>query len=134
MELRGRGVVPQQVPGYRTLPELVEAGRVARQGGLEVITNLTVEGSALADQIPAMANEQLQGSPGLVPGRFQQGTARDGSAVDGGQVGIVGLVAGIDRLTVLLGGEGMEDARLETGRRKGALHDPVIAARAFNGD
>jgi len=28
----------------------------------------------------------------------------------------------------------MEDARLETGGRKGALHDPVIAAGAFDGD
>jgi len=64
---------------------------------------------------------------------FQQRAARDGSAVDGGQVGVVGLVAGIDRLTVLLGDEGMKDAGLETGGGKGALHDPVVAAGAFDG-
>src|SRR6266702_1612063 len=133
-ELSGRGIVPQQVPGYGALPELVEAGRVTGQGGFEVIANLTVEGGALADQIPAVADEQLQGGPGLVAAGFQERATRDGSAVDGGQVGIVGLVAGIDRLTVLLGDKGMEDAGLETRRGEGALRDPVIAARAFNGD
>ena len=54
--------------------------------------------------------------------------------MDGGQVGVVGLVAGIDGLAVLLGGEGMEDAGLEAGGGEGALHEAVVAAGAFDGD
>ena len=54
--------------------------------------------------------------------------------MNSGEVGVVGLVAGIDGLAVLLGDEGMEDARLEAGRSEGALHDTVIAAGAFDGD
>src|SRR5437868_4826180 len=134
MELRSRGVVAQQVPGNRILPELVEARGVTRQGGFEMVANLTVESGALADQITAVADEQLQGGPGLVPRSFQERAAGDGGAVDGGQVGVVGLIAGIGGLAVLLGDEGMENAGLETGRAEGALHEPVIASRAFDGD
>jgi hypothetical protein len=80
-----------------------------------------------------MADEQLQGRPGLVPRGFQKRAARDRGAVDGGQVGVIGLVAGINGLAVLLGDKGMEDARLETGGGEGALHHAVISARAFDG-
>ena len=77
---------------------------------------------------------QLQGGPGFVAGGFEQGEAGDGGAVDGGQVGVVGLVAGIDGLAVLLGGEGVDDAGLEAGGGEGALDEAVIAAGAFDGD
>ncbi len=72
--------------------------------------------------------------PSLVAGGFQKRAARDGSAVDGSQVCVVSLVAGINRLAVLLGDKRMEDAGLETSGAEGALHDPVITAGAFHGD
>jgi hypothetical protein len=126
--------VSQQVPRERALPELVEAGRVAGHGGFEVVADLTVEGRALADQVATVADEQLQRGPSLVAGGFQKRAARDGSAVDGSQVCVVSLVAGINRLAVLLGDKRMEDAGLETSGAEGALHDPVITAGAFDGD
>ena len=70
VELAGRGIVLEQVPGNGALPEFVEAGGEAGQGRLQVVANLTIEGGALADQIAAMADEQLQGGPGFVAGRF----------------------------------------------------------------
>ncbi len=124
----------EQVPGDRAVPELVEAGGEAGQGGFEVFADLAVEGGAFADEVAALADEQLQGGPGFVAGGFEEGAAGDGGAVDGGQVGVVGLVAGIDGLAILLGDEGMEDARLEAGGGEGALDEAVIAAGAFDGD
>src|SRR5260370_24029164 len=133
-ELGGRGVVPQQVPRNGTLPELGEAGGVAGHGGFQVVANVAVEGGAFADQVAAVADDELQRGPGLVAGGFEQRATGDGRTMDGGQVGVVGFVAGIDRLAVVLGDKGMQDARLETSRGEGALHDPVIASGAFDGD
>ena len=99
-----------------------------------MVADLAVEGRALADQVAAVADHQLQRGPSLVAGGFQKRAARDGSAMDGSQVGVVGFVAGINRLAVLLGDKRMEDAGLETSRAESALHDPVIAAGAFDGD
>ena len=65
---------------------------------------------------------------------LRAGAAGDGGAVDGGQVGVIGLVAGIDGLAILLGDEGVEDAGLEAGGGEGALDNAVIAAGAFDGD
>ena len=124
----------EQVPGDGAVPELVEAGGEAGQGGFEVVADLAVEGGAFADQVAALADEELQRGPGFVAGRFEQSAAGDGGAMDGGQVGVVGLVAGIDGLAILLGDEGMEDARLEAGGGEGALDEAVIAAGAFDGD
>src|SRR3989442_9169616 len=122
------------MPGDRTLPELVEAGGEAGEGAFEVVADLAVEGGAFADQIAAVPDDQLQGGPGLVAGGLQQRAAGDSGAVDGGQVGVVGLVAGIDGLAVLLGDEGMQDARLEAGGGEAALDDAMIAPGAFDGD
>src|SRR5581483_5082600 len=132
--LCGARVVAQQVPRNGAVPELVEAGGVAGQAGFEVVANLTVQSRTLADQIAAMADEQLQGRPGLVARGFQQRATRDGSPMDGREVLVVGLVARIDRLAVLLGDEGMKDTGLEARRRERALHEAVITARAFDGD
>src|SRR5262249_2158010 len=104
------------------------------QGRFEMLADLATECGNLPDEIAAVTNEQLQAGPELIARRFAQGEAVDGGAVNGGQVGIVGLVARIGRLAELLSGEGMDDARLEAGRAEGALDDAVIAARAFDGD
>jgi len=132
--LLGGGEVAEQVPGDLALPEFVEAGGIAGHGRLEVVANLAVEGRALADQVAAVADDELQGGPGFVARRFEQSATGDGSPVDGGQVGVVGFVAGIDGLTVLLGDEGVQDARLETGGGESALDDAVLAAGAFDSD
>src|SRR5438132_12673868 len=122
------------MPGDGAVEELVEAGGEARQGGFEVVADLAVEGSAFADEVATLADEQEQGGPGFVAGGFEEGAAGDGGAVDGGQVGVVGLVAGIDGLAVLLSNKGMEDACLEAGGGEGALQEAVVAAGAFDGD
>jgi hypothetical protein len=54
--------------------------------------------------------------------------------VPGGQVTVIGLVAGIDRLALLLGDERVENAGLEAGGGEGALHHLVIVAGPFAGD
>ena len=131
--LRG-GKVAEQMPGDGALPEFVEAGGEARQGCFEVLANLAVEGGALADQVAAVADDELQGGPGLVAGRLEQRTACDGGAVDGVQIGVVGLVARIDGLAILLGDEGVQNARLEASTGEAALDDAVIAAGTLDGD
>jgi hypothetical protein len=99
-----------------------------------MLTDLTVEGGAYADQITALADEQLQDGPGLVAVGFLQSAAGDGGAVDGGQIGVIGFVAGIDTLAVLLGDKGMENTGLEAGAGEGTLDEAVIATSAFDGD
>src|SRR5260370_1403017 len=94
-QLSSAGEVLQQVPGDRTVPELVEAGGEAGHGGLQVFADLAVEGGAFADQVAALADEQLQRGPSGVAGRFEQGAAGDSGAVNRCQVGVLGLVAGI---------------------------------------
>jgi hypothetical protein len=66
--------------------------------------------------------------------RLDQGKAVDGGAADGGQVVVVGLVAGVGRLAELLGGERMNDAHLESAGGKGPGGRMMISARAFDGD
>src|SRR6516165_2611907 len=128
------GKMVQQAPGYGAVPEFVEAGGKARQAGLEVFADLTVEGGAFADQVAPLADEQLQGGPGLVAAGFLEGAAGDGGAVNGAEVGVIGFVAGINGLAILLGDEGMENAGLETGAGEGALDEAVVASGAFDGD
>jgi len=99
-----------------------------------VVANLAVQGGTLDNQVTTVADEQLQRGPGFVTGGFEQGTAGDGGAMDGGEIGVVGFVTGIDALAVLLGDERMEDACLEAGGGEGALDEAVIAAGAFDGD
>src|SRR5260370_30132895 len=126
--------IVDKVPGNGTIPQPAEAGGEAGKGGFQVLPDLTVERRAFADEIAAMADEQLQRGPRFVAGRFLQGAAGDGGAMDGIQIGIIGFVAGIDGLAILFGDEGVEDAGLEAGGGKGALNDAMIPARAFDGD
>jgi hypothetical protein len=132
-ELGGAGEVAEQMPGDLALPELVEAGGVAGHGRFEVVADLAVEGGAFADQVAAVADDQLQGGPGFIAAGLEQGAAGDGGAVEGGQVGVIGLGAGVDGLAVLLGDEGVQDACLEAGGGEGPLDEAVIAAGTFDG-
>src|SRR5262249_52962254 len=112
----------------------VETGGKAGQGGFQVFADLAIEGSAFADEIAALADEQLQRGPGDVATGFLKGAAGDGGAVDSGEVGVIGLVTGIDGLAGLLGDERVEDAGLEAGGGEAALDDAMIASGAFDGD
>ena len=60
-----------------------------------------------------MPGQQLELGIERVGFGLQQAEAVDGGAVDGGEVGVVGLVAGIGGEPVLLGGVRMNDADLE---------------------
>ncbi len=59
--------------------------------------------------------------------------AVNGGAMDGGEIGVIGLVAGVGGLPKLLGRERVDDADLEPGLAK-ALDGAVIAACALDGD
>ena len=96
---------------------------------MQDFTDLTLQHGVLVHQVAAMAAEQLQGDVGVGPGRFEQAEAVGGGPPDGGQVGVVGLVAGVGGLAVLLGGEGMDQSGLEAGlawrmRSKAAWKSP----------
>ena len=67
-----------------------------------------------------MADKEVQGVPGVVEDVLDQSKAVDGGAVDGVQVGVVGLVAGVAGLAEWLGGKGMDDACLEADGGEGA--------------
>lgn len=58
---------------------------------------------------------------------LRQAKAADSGAVNGREIGVVGLVAWISRLSKLFGGKGMNDADLEPGLGEGALNYLVIA-------
>jgi hypothetical protein len=97
-------------------------------------TDLTLQDRVLVDQVAALAAEELDGDVQVGPGGFEETEAVGGGAPDGGQVGVVGLVAEIGRLALLLGSEGMDQARVEAGLAEGQLHRPMILAGAFDGD
>jgi hypothetical protein len=79
-------------------------------------------------------NEELKSGQLLVEAGFDQGEAVDGGAVNGRQVGVVGLVTGVGRLAELFGGKGMDNAGLLAGGGEGLLGGSVVATRALDGD
>src|SRR6516164_200455 len=82
----------------------------------------------------AVAGQEPEPGMGLIDRRLDQAEAVDGGALDGGEVGVVGLVAGVGRQAELPGGQGMDDAGLEAGGDGGALHRQVIVAGALDDD
>src|SRR5436190_369358 len=81
-----------------------------------------------------MTSEHLQLEIVLGPDSINQTEAVDGSAEDGSEVGVVGLVAGIGGTTKLDGGEGMDEPCFAAGCAKGFLDGSMIDAGAFHGD
>jgi hypothetical protein len=71
---------------------------------------------------------------GLIERRLEQAEAVDGGALDGGEVGVIGLVAGVGRQAELLGGQRMDDAGLAPGGDGGALDRGVVVAGSLDGD
>jgi hypothetical protein len=129
-----RGGLPQQRPGNGRFPEFAEAFGESGERDLQVFADLTLEGAAFADEIPAMTNEQLQLAIGFVPVGFKQSEAIDSGAMNGGEVIVVSLTIGISGLAELLGSEGMHDTRFETSFLKSAQDEFVIPTRALDGD
>jgi len=134
VQVVGGGEVTNQMPGTISLPKVVEASGETREGGLEVLADLDAEHDRLADQLAALANEQLQGRPGFVQAVLDQSEAVDGSRVNGDEVGIVGLVTRVAWLAQPAGGEGMDDARLEARGGEGAADGVMVAAGPLDGD
>src|SRR5262249_60463393 len=87
-----------------------EALGVAGHGGLEDFADLALQRGVLVHQVAAVAAQQLDRPVVVGPGRLPQAEAVGGGAADGGQVGVVGLVARVGGLAVLLGGEGVGQA------------------------
>jgi len=56
--LRG-SEVGDEVPGAGAVPQVAEAGREAGEGGIEVFADLTADQGGLADEIAAVAFEEL---------------------------------------------------------------------------
>jgi ligand-binding sensor domain-containing protein len=77
---------------------MAEALGVARHDSVQGLLDLTLERGVLLDEVAAMAAKQLQGSIELGPSRFDQAEAVGGGAEDGGEVGVVSLVAGVGGL------------------------------------
>ncbi len=80
----GRIEVADEQHGHVALPEVGETGGVAGEGGIEVLAQLTADRGTLVDEIAAMADRQLQFAVKGIAGRFHQGEAVDGGAMDGG--------------------------------------------------
>ena len=124
--------VAEQVPETGVVPEFSQASRQTGEGGFEVFADLTTQDRGFHDQVAAMAHQQSQRRPVLLQRCFDEREAVDRRAVEGCQVGVVGLVAGVGRLAELLGGKGMDDGRLKAGGRKGVADQAVIVAGAFD--
>ena len=83
--------------------------------------DLVAKGDVLGDEVAAVAGQELELGVERVGLVLEEAEAVDGGAMDGGEVGVVGLVAGIGGLSELLGGEGMDDPDLEPGVSEGGL-------------
>ena len=97
-----------------------------------MLEHLLLDDDPLSHQVAAVPGQQLEPDGDRVGFVLQQAEAVDGGAVDGREVGVVGLVAGIGGESILLGGVGMDDADLEPRLAEGALDRSVIASGALD--
>ena len=67
----GRGEVAEEVVRTGRIPEVLKAGREARQGGVEVFADLALQGGIFVDEVAALTAEQLDAEVVIGPGRFQ---------------------------------------------------------------
>src|SRR5262245_30699627 len=81
-----------------------------------------------------MTDQELKRRPRFVAPELDQREATDRGAMQGRQVGVVGLVARVGGLAELFGGEGVDNAGLEAGGGEGVLDRAVVATGAFDGD
>ena len=95
--------------------------------------HLLLEGDASA-RVAAVPGQQLEVDGDRVGFVLEQAEAVDGGAVDGGEVGVIGLVAGVGGESKLFGGVGVDDADLEARLAEGALDRSVVASGALDDD
>ena len=96
--------------------------------------HLLPEHDILLRREATVPRQQLEPDEDRIGFVLQQAEAVDGGAVDGGEVGVVGFVAGIGGLAKLFGGVGVKDADLESRLGEGALDRAVVASRPLDDD
>jgi hypothetical protein len=89
-----------------------------------MLAHLLLDGDSLLYRLAAVPGQQLELDVEGVGFVLRQAEAIDGGAMDGGEVGVVGLVARIRREPIRLG-VGVNDADLEPRLDEGALDRPV---------
>ena len=99
---------------------------------MKMFVDLAAQRNGLLDQVTAVPRQQLETDREGIGWRFEQAEAVDGAALHGGQIGVVGLVAGVGGLPMLLGGQRVHDANLEARLGKGMLDGAVVASRPLD--
>jgi hypothetical protein len=120
--------------GEPAIEEIGEAVFITWHDDVQMFANFASQGHALANQIAAVSGQELEPMVDRIGCGFGESEAVDGGSMDGGEVGVVGLVSGIGGLTELLGGEGMDDADLESGGGEGVFDDMMISSGSFDDD
>ena len=130
----GRAEVAGECHRDVTVEGIGEAGVEAWHEDVEMFTDLTSKFGSLADEVATVSGQELESDGEGVGDRLGESEAVDGGSVDGGEVGVVGFVAGIGGLSELLGGEGVDDPGVEAGVPEGLPDDLVVASGSFDGD
>ena len=99
--------------------DVADGGREAGEQGVPLDVDLVPQRRVLHHQIATMTGQHAEFGMGLIERRLDQTEAIDGGAMDGLEVGLIGLVLGIGGDAELLGGQGMDDPRLEAGGDEG---------------
>ena len=131
---RGRAEVLGDPERDLGIEDVIKAFRVTWHERMKMFMHLLLDCDLLADQVAAVPGQQLETDEDRVGVGFEQTEAVDCGAVDGGEVGVIGLVAGVGGLPELLGGERVDDADLRAGPGEGALDGSVVAACAIDGN
>ncbi len=88
---------------------------------MQKIADLTAQRRGLLDQVTSMSRPGAELRVVLGQDRFDQAEAVDRAAMDGREIGVIGLPVGVCRLAKLLGRERMDDADLEARGRECAF-------------
>jgi hypothetical protein len=102
---RKRAALIANAGSVKAMTQGVEAGGAQLLG--RVLADLGAQHDGLAHEFAAMPNEQLQRGPCFIEPELDQSEAVDRGEMDRGQVVVIGLVAGVARLSQPTGGEGM---------------------------
>ena len=97
-----------------------------------MFVDLAAQRNALLDQVTPVPRQQLETDREGIGRRFEQAETIDGAALHGGQIGVVGLVAGVGGLPMLLGGQRVDDPDLEARLGEGTLDGAVVASRPLD--
>ena len=130
----GAKSVPREYERRGGFEEVAETFGIARHEGVEEFFDLTKEERAFVNEIAAMSAQDLEVAILVGPNLFDESEAVSGGAEDGGEIGVVGFVAGIGGLTVLFGREGMHKSGVKARVTKSALDGAMIVAGHFDGD